>query len=114
VRGACRVLGRLTWARQLASCHACSAGRARLRGAWASARRGCRGTVAGPALGCGATWPVSGEGASASPGPRRRRTAKSTPAGSGTPRRADGATSRPERAVAQERFKVALFDWFKQ
>jgi hypothetical protein len=32
----------------------------------------------------------------------------------GTPRRTDDATSQPEHADAQERFRVALFDWFKQ
>jgi hypothetical protein len=56
-----------------AAAHAARAGRA--RGAWVPARRGCRGAVAGPALSRGATWLVSGEGARASPGPRRQRTA---------------------------------------
>jgi hypothetical protein len=66
----------------------------------AHAARCCHGTVAGPALGHGATWSVWGRAPARIVGPRRQRTAESTSAGLGTSRRTDVATSRPERAGA--------------
>jgi hypothetical protein len=97
-----------------AICCKCSAGRARARGACMPARRGCCSAATWPALRCRATWLGVGEGASTHPGPTVSAYGRNYAGRVGTPRRVDVATSRPERAGAFERFKVALFNWLKQ
>jgi hypothetical protein len=84
------------------------------RGVWTPARRGGCGVATWPALRRGATWLGMGVRKHVSSGPLVSAYDHSTPAGGGTPKRADGAPSQPERADAQECFRVALFDQFKQ
>jgi hypothetical protein len=89
VRGPRRRLGRLSWARRLASCRACSAGRVRTRGACARGRGpGHDGQCvvhAVTAYGRRAMWVQRGR-----------------------PRGANGATSRAKRAPAFQHVFVLL------